>query len=103
MTTMDMHQNRLKTVALKTFFFISERWHLDESHQKHFLLHPQSSIFLDWKYGRNTNQPNTQQLIKLSRIQNIYKCLQILFIEPKQADEWIKKPNTYVLFLDNLH
>lgn len=37
-------------------------------------------------------------LERLSNIVAIYKSLQLLFTEPKRADEWIRKPNTAPLF-----
>lgn len=83
--------------GLKAFFNIAQAWNLTNEEQKKLLGIENDSTFYKWK-SEKVGIPSKDQLERISLILGIYKSLQILFPNPKQADEWIKKPNDAPLF-----
>ena len=83
--------------ALRAFFKLAEQWELRISDQRRLLGDPPESTFYKWK----RQQEGTLGRDVLERIRyllGIYKDLQILFPDPKQADAWVRKPNDAPLF-----
>lgn len=89
--------DELSGPALRAFFKLAERWDLRIAEQRKLLGDPPESTFYKWKrhqegmLGRDT-------LERISYLLGIYKALQILFPDPKQADAWLHKPNQSSLF-----
>lgn len=86
----------LSKVAVKLFFRIADEWGLNDE-QKCVLAGVNSrSTLYNWK-GKvekgSAFELNRDQLDRLSYIAGIYKGIQILFSDPKQWKQWIKKPN----------
>ncbi|WP_130620841.1 MbcA/ParS/Xre antitoxin family protein [Dyella amyloliquefaciens] len=83
--------------ALRGFFNLAERWNLRIADQRRLLGDPPESTFYKWKrlqegtLGRDT-------LERISYLLGIWKDLQILFPDPKQADEWVHRANQASLF-----
>ncbi len=87
---------RIAEVALKAFFKIAEGWGLTRTQQAKVLGSGESTIF-KWKQTPPTRlSPDTVE--RISYILGIYKALQILFPEPKRANQWVRKPNQAPLF-----
>ncbi len=79
--------------ALRAFFRIAELWRLDANQQRVLLGSPATSTFYKWKKdGGGTLSRDV--LERISYILGIYKALQILFTDARNADEWISRPNT---------
>ena len=79
--------------ALETFIKIAEAWGLTADDQVVLLGSPARSTFFKWKKEGGVLPPDT--LERISHIFSIYKCLNILFPDPRRSDEWIKRKNKY--------
>jgi len=90
----EISKKELIHIALKAFFNITSLWGLTAEENKIFLgLDKISSVYFNWKRNLNGMLSN-DQLDRISYIVGIYKALNILFTDIKQANEWIKKPNS---------
>lgn len=90
----DISKKELIHIALKAFFNITNLWELTAEERKILLgLDKDSSVYFNWKRNLNGILSN-DQLDRISYIVGIYKNLSILFTDKKQANEWIKKPNS---------
>jgi len=79
-------------IALKAFFNITSFWNITEEEKK-ILLGVTSSSYFNWKRNLNGILSN-DQLDRISYVVGIYKNLNVLFTNKKQANEWIKKSNS---------
>ena len=79
--------------ALRAYFRIADAWGLDANQQRVLLGSPAASTFYKWKKDRAGNL-SRDVLERISYVLGIYKALQILFSDPRNADEWITRPNT---------
>jgi uncharacterized protein (DUF2384 family) len=79
--------------ALRAFFRIADLWGLDASQQRILLGSPATSTFYKWKKDR-AGTLSRDVLERISYVLGIYKALQILFTDSRNADEWITRPNT---------
>lgn len=83
--------------ALRAFFNLAERWELRIADQRKLLGEPPESTFYKWK--RHQSGGLSRDVIeRISYLLGIYKDLQILFPDPKQADTWVHRPNQAPLF-----
>lgn len=94
----DIDKNDLARVAVKLFLKITEEWSLNED-QRCVLAGLSSRTTLhNWRQRVDDREQSIKlskdTLERLSYIAGIYKAIQILFDEPKQWQEWIKKPNS---------
>ena len=78
---------------LTVFLKVTERWKLATDQQVVLLGSPARSTFFKWK--KDGGQLPNDTVERISHILGIYKCLEILFTDPKRADEWIRRPNDY--------
>jgi hypothetical protein len=83
--------------ALRAFFKLAERWELRIGDQRKLLGDPPESTFYKWK-RQQEGSLSRDVLERISYLLGIYKDLQILFTDPKQADAWVHKPNDAPLF-----
>lgn len=83
--------------ALRAFFKLAEHWELRISDQRKLLGDPPESTFYKWK-RQQEGSLSRDVLERISYLLGIYKDLQILFTDAKQADAWVHKPNTAPLF-----
>ena len=83
--------------ALRAFFKLAEQWELRISDQRRLLGDPPESTFYKWK-RQQEGTLGRDVLERISYLLGIYKNLQILFPDPKQADAWVRKPNAAPLF-----
>lgn len=91
----------LSKAGLTAFINISKAWRLDIEQQRVLLGGIPNSTFHHWKSKLNDKKPlelSHDVLERISYILGIYKALHILFTNPDQANAWIKKPNTGMLF-----
>lgn len=79
-------------VAKRAFFRIVDLWKISADQTRVLLGSPSRSTFYSWKKGQGGLLPR-DALERVSHILGIYKGLQVLFPDPRQADEWIQKPN----------
>ena len=83
--------------ALRTFFRIADLWSLSVDEQMTLLGLTARSTFFKWKKDPNAVLPK-DTLERISYILGIYKALQILLPDKKEADEWVRRPNTASTF-----
>jgi uncharacterized protein (DUF2384 family) len=82
--------------ALDVFFALAEEWSLTTDQQIRLLGSPARSTFFKWKREGGLISVDTKE--RISHLVSIYKALQILFPEPRRANEWLRRPNR---FFDN--
>jgi hypothetical protein len=94
-TNFSADRKDLSGPALRTLFGIAEAWKLRGNEQMRLLGLDSRSTFESWKRGGVATIPR-DALERISCILGIYKGLHILF--PRDADDWVRKPNTAPLF-----
>ena len=88
----DTADSRARSQAtLDTFLEITGRWGLSTDDQITVLGSPARSTFFKWKKEGGALPRDT--LERISHVFNIFKNLEILFPDPKIADDWVRKPN----------
>ena len=89
---LDLEDPKASEVAKRAFFRISELWSLSADQARTLLGAPSRSTFFSWKKGEGGPLPR-DAFERVSYILGIYKGLQVLFPDPRQADAWITRPN----------
>ena len=88
----DTADSRARSQAtLDTFLEITGRWGLSTDEQIIVLGSPARSTFFKWKKEGGILPRDT--LERISHVFNIFKNLEILFPDPRIADDWVRKPN----------
>ena len=90
-------RKRLSGPALRAFFRIAAVWQLSVVEQRALLGWPAASTYHKYKSG-DLGALSFDTLTRLSLLLGIYKSLQLLYPEPPFADNWIRMPNTNLLF-----
>jgi hypothetical protein len=94
---LDLSSPAAGAAALRTFFGIAAAWRLTAGLQMALLGLRSRATFNRWKENESVAlSPDTVE--RLSYVFGIYKALQVLFPDPKAADDWIHKPNDAPLF-----
>lgn len=88
----DPTDRRTSEVAKRAFFRIADLWNVSSEQTRVLLGSPSRSTFYSWKKAGGGLLPR-DALERVSYVLGIYKGLQVLFPDPRQADEWIQKPN----------
>jgi hypothetical protein len=89
-------RERLSRSALKGFFKLVDAWKLREDDARELLGGPSGSTFYEWK--RNPDRVlEADRITRISYLLGIYKSLHIIYGD-KLADEWIKLPNSNIIF-----
>jgi uncharacterized protein (DUF2384 family) len=87
----------LGATALRTFFRIAELWRLGADEQMTLLGITSPSTFYKWK-KTPPRKLSPDMLERISYVMGIYKALQILLPNERQADSWVRRENTNPLF-----
>jgi uncharacterized protein (DUF2384 family) len=90
-------EQNLGLAGLRTFFRITELWQLTPDQQMTLLGLTSPSTYYKWK-KTPPQKLSPDMLERLSYIFGIYKALQILLPNERQADTWVHRPNTNPLF-----
>lgn len=83
---------RASTVAKHAFFRVMELWGVTNEDAQVLLGSPGRSTYFSWKKGQGGALPR-DTFERISYVLGIYKALQILFVDPVQADAWVSKAN----------
>jgi hypothetical protein len=83
-------------VALKAFFGIADKWHLN-AEQERVLLGTKLSTLYRWK-SNNDISLSVDTIERISYILGIYKALRILLPNEQTANAWLHKANEAPLF-----
>ena len=89
---LDLKDPKASGAAKRAFFRILERWGIGTDDARVLLGNPSRSTFFSWKRGGGGSLSH-DEFERVSYILGIYKGLQILFVDDRLADAWIKKPN----------
>lgn len=77
---------------MQGFFSIAALWGLDNRQMRRLLGEPAERTFQRWK-GGHVNALPADTVRRIGYLAGIYKALQILYSNPQQADEWLKRSN----------
>ena len=80
--------------AMQGFFAIMDHWRANNSTARRVLGAPAERTFYEWKRGKVARIPD-DTLRRIGYVAGIWKALQIVYSQPKHADEWIRKPNRF--------
>jgi len=80
--------------ALAGVFRILEIWGADKAQVRAILGRPSERTFYRWKAGDVAALPH-DVVRRIGYVSGIWKALQILYSNPEQADEWVRKPNAF--------
>src|SRR5262245_12733138 len=78
--------------ALSGFFRIMELWGATNEQARSILGAPPERTFFKWKRGDVGAVP-TDVLRRIGYIAGIWKALQIVYSNPAQADDWVRRSN----------
>jgi antitoxin Xre/MbcA/ParS-like protein len=82
---------------MNAFVRIAEMWGLSTEQQRTLLGNPSRSTYFKWRKDDDPLLPaDTQE--RISYILGIFKDLQILIPDTREADSWVKAPNANPLF-----
>jgi hypothetical protein len=84
----------LQADLLRGFFGIMRLWGVDNADSRRILGDPAERTFYAWKAGKVARLPN-DTVRRIGYVAGIYKALQILYPDSRQADEWVKRPNRH--------
>lgn len=85
-------------VALKAFFNIADKWHLNRAQQMVLLGLSSESTYHKWKAQPDRANLDADKAERISYILGIWKDLQTLLSDTTAADCWVHQPNSAPLF-----
>jgi hypothetical protein len=86
----------LGRVAAKLFLGITNEWDLTEAEKLVLAGHESRTTLNQWRRKIAAGEDiklSRDTLERLSYVSGIYKALQLLFPDPQQWSEWIRRPN----------
>ena len=89
-----LREPRLQADLLRGYFGIMRLWNVDNADARRILGDPAERTFYAWKSGKMAKLPN-DTIRRIGYVAGIYKAVQILYPDTRQADEWIRRPNRY--------
>ncbi len=89
-------RQRLSRSALRGFFRLAERWKLRDEDARALLGGISSSSYYEWK-KHPERLLDVDRITRISYLVGIYKALHLLYGDAL-ADEWVRLPNTNVVF-----
>jgi len=96
-TPFAIDDRRLVRPALLAFVGIAKAWSLTEAEQSAILGQPMNAVLAALNEdGVSELRPDT--LERVSYVLGIYRALHTIFPNQQQADRWVSRPNTAVLF-----
>jgi hypothetical protein len=78
--------------ALRGFFLIMDAWGASAEDGRILLGSPAERTYYAWRAGKGARVP-MDTLRRIGYIAGIYKALQILYSDPRMADDWVRRPN----------
>jgi Protein of unknown function (DUF2384) len=77
---------------MRGFFGIMRLWDVGNAEARRMLGDPRERTFYAWKSGKAGRLP-ADVVRRIGYVAGIYKALQILYGDTRQADGWVKRPN----------
>ncbi|MDE2402797.1 MAG: DUF2384 domain-containing protein [Burkholderiales bacterium] len=89
---------QMGAAGLRAFARIAQAWGLSIDEQLCLLGEPPRSTYFSWRKSPDAARVPRDTLERLSNLLGIYKSLQILLPDAHAADNWVRQPNTAVIF-----
>lgn len=92
----DINENQMSRVAIKLFFGITAEWNLTDEQRCTLAGLGTRTTLHNWRHKLATGEPiklARDTLERLSYLAGIYKGTQLLFTDPNQWKNWVRKPN----------
>ena len=86
----------MSRVAVKLFFGITDDWGLTDEQRCTLAGMGTRTTLHNWRHKLDAGEPiklSKDTLERLSYLAGIYKALQLLFTDPAQWKNWVRKPN----------
>lgn len=96
MTQPLLPDSKIARTAVKLFFAITEEWQLSDEDRCRLAGIATRTTLHNWRSKISANEPlklPKDTLERMSYLAGIYKALQILFADPDQWKNWVRKPN----------
>lgn len=87
-----LRDSKRQADLMRGFFGIIRLWDADNADARRILGDPRERTFYAWKSGR-VGRLSADVVRRIGYVAGIYKALQILYGDTRQADEWVKRPN----------
>ncbi len=91
-----VNESEISRVAVKLFFGIAEEWGLTDKQRCTLAGFRTRTTLYNWQCKLETGAPiklSKDTLERLSYLAGIYKSIQVLFSDPIQWKDWVRKPN----------
>ncbi len=92
--TASLLEKGAQTDLMRGFFGIMDLWKVNNSQAQRILGSPAQRTFYAWRKGEVGRLPN-DVVRRVGYVAGIYKALQILYSDSRQADEWVHRPNRH--------
>ena len=92
----EIDRGALGRVAAKLFLGVTEEWQLTDAEKLVLAGHESRTTLNQWRRKIEAGEDirlSRDTLERLSYVAGIYKALQLLFPNPEQWSEWIRRPN----------
>ncbi len=89
-------ESEISRVAVKLFFGIAEEWALSDKQRCTLAGLGTRTTLHNWQRKLEAGSPiklSRDTLERLSYLAGIYKSIQVLFSDPSQWKDWVRKPN----------
>jgi hypothetical protein len=91
-----VNEAQMSRVAVKLFFGIAEEWSLTDEQRCTLAGLGTRTTLHNWRQKLAADEPiklGKDTLERLSYLAGIYKAVQLLFSDPAQWKNWVRKPN----------
>jgi hypothetical protein len=78
--------------GFRAVFRIFEAWDVSPRDALVLLGQPARSTFYKWQHGQ-IGSPPADTVRRISYLLGIYKAVELLFTDTRQADRWVREPN----------
>ncbi len=91
-----VNESEISRVAVKLFFGIADEWDLTDKQRCTLAGLGTRTTLHNWQRKLETGTPiklSKDTLERLSYLAGVYKGIQVLFSDPSQWKNWVRKPN----------
>lgn len=85
---------KMQAGLMRGFFGMMRLWHVENAEARRILGDPAERTFYGWKGGKVGRLP-ADTVRRIGYVAGIFKALQILYPDSRQADQWIRQPNRH--------
>ena len=88
------HDPGMQAGLMRGFFGMMRLWRVENADARRILGDPAERTFYGWKGGKVGRLP-ADTVRRIGYVAGIFKALQILYPDSRQADQWIRQPNRH--------